>query len=312
MQSLIIGKQISNGCNSSEILSFESWLKIEVAANVDAANQRQKAEMSKQTVKISDQDSKSSSSSPEPSQVQASVPSSGSSTVVINDDEDIDAGSSRGYKQTADGRKTTYFNRDIDDEARNLIGDIAPKRLDPSNDVSASQCGAPTTSVSAWNSAGTWEARSVTTWAKDNLSDYLSVTKIDDQFCRVPKATNFKLHLEEVKDLQGEAEICFARGKKKVIFEFSFSILWKLVPQESQREINGCLVIHEVNGDNCCSDSTGCVPFLADASVTISSPNNLMAEEVNAVNELVRSNSQGLKGFVFQAVNKLVIGLREK
>ena len=38
-------------------------------------------------------------------------------------------GEMRGYKITADGRKTTFFNNDLDDEARALIGDIAPKKV---------------------------------------------------------------------------------------------------------------------------------------------------------------------------------------
>ncbi|CAM9501063.1 unnamed protein product, partial [Sphacelaria rigidula] len=36
----------------------------------------------------------------------------------------------KGYKKTADGRVTTYFHNELSEEAKALIGDIAPKRLD--------------------------------------------------------------------------------------------------------------------------------------------------------------------------------------
>ena len=39
----------------------------------------------------------------------------------------------RGYKIRSDGKKTSYFDREIDDETRKLIGDIAPKKLSSSN-----------------------------------------------------------------------------------------------------------------------------------------------------------------------------------
>ncbi len=57
----------------------------------------------------------------------------------------------RGYKVTADGRKTTFFNHDLDDEAKRLIGDIRPKKLeaDATPDAVATPAGA-----SSWNSAG--------------------------------------------------------------------------------------------------------------------------------------------------------------
>ena len=36
----------------------------------------------------------------------------------------------RGYKTRADGTRTTYFHRDVDDSAAMLIGDCTPKRID--------------------------------------------------------------------------------------------------------------------------------------------------------------------------------------
>lgn len=69
----------------------------------------------------------------------------------------------KGYKKTADGRVTTYFNHDLTDEAKALIGDIAPKKLDAAEDVGDGTAGGD---VSVWNTAGTWESRDMTRLGK--------------------------------------------------------------------------------------------------------------------------------------------------
>lgn len=102
----------------------------------------------------------------------------------------------RGYKLTADGRKvfvfvqfdialsnplslflflypmqTTFFNNDLDDEAKALIGDIRPKKLDDAAlDADSSNIAVGS---SVWNTAGTWEERSMTAWGKERLTELL-------------------------------------------------------------------------------------------------------------------------------------------
>jgi len=64
----------------------------------------------------------------------------------------------RGYKLRSDGTKTSYFDREISEDAKKLIGDIAPKKLE----VGASSASSPMISesnggnegTSAWNKAG--------------------------------------------------------------------------------------------------------------------------------------------------------------
>lgn len=85
--------------------------------------------------------------------------------------EDEDGGAPiRGYKVTEDGRKTTFFNNDLDDEARRLIGDIKPKKVDAA-EVQAAPSGPP--GSSAWNKAGTWEERNMSAWGRDKLEALL-------------------------------------------------------------------------------------------------------------------------------------------
>lgn len=76
----------------------------------------------------------------------------------------------RGYKTTADGRTTSFFHRDIDDEAKRLIGSIAPKRISNQNDLAGARLVKAVDRTkkkgrvagSAWNANGqTWEDRTI-------------------------------------------------------------------------------------------------------------------------------------------------------
>lgn len=66
----------------------------------------------------------------------------------------------KGYKKTADGRMTTYFNNDLTEEAKALIGDIAPKKVEAT--AADAESGSAGNDVSVWNKAGTWESRDMT------------------------------------------------------------------------------------------------------------------------------------------------------
>jgi tetratricopeptide (TPR) repeat protein len=87
-----------------------------------------------------------------------------------NEGDDSELSKFRGYKKTADGRTTTFFNNDLDAETKALIGDIAPKKIDPAvvHAESTSSAG-----ESVWNKAGTWEERVHTPWAAARLKDLL-------------------------------------------------------------------------------------------------------------------------------------------
>lgn len=74
-----------------------------------------------------------------------------------------DSAGMKGYKKTADGRVTTYFHNELSEEAKALIGDIAPKKLETFDGVGAvGGEGTEGTDVSVWNKAGTWESRDMT------------------------------------------------------------------------------------------------------------------------------------------------------
>ena len=85
--------------------------------------------------------------------------------VVLSESEKI-----RGYKTTKDGKTTSFFHRDIDDEAKKLIGSIAPKKITtPVEPKVAPASGAG----SAWNNGGTYEEKNMDKWAKGRLKELL-------------------------------------------------------------------------------------------------------------------------------------------
>ena len=99
----------------------------------------------------------------------APVPKSVKEETVINDAPQSEADRIRGYKLTSDGRKTSYFNNEMDAKTKELIGDIAPKKI--SAPVSAAAEPVTTDKGSAWNAAGTFESKNLTKWAKDAIRD---------------------------------------------------------------------------------------------------------------------------------------------
>ncbi len=179
----------------------------------------------------------------------------------------------KGYKTTSDGRKTSYFNNELTDEAKALIGDIAPKPIGaPSETVSEVQQEfapppiAPTDNNkagSAWNHAGTFEEKDMTSWVKAKMTSYLSDAK-----CGVEASgdgnsiLNGSIHLQvnNVKSLTGDAEIIASRGKRRYLYDFSAELEWQAVVtafplsgglgDSKDKIIKGTLKLSDISPDN--------------------------------------------------------------
>ena len=154
----------------------------------------------------------------------------------------------RGYKKTSDGRTTSFFNNELDEKAKALIGDITPQAIKPSDAAVAAP--AASGGGSAWNSAGTFEAKNKTEWASAKLEEVLVGVEVT-----LPEGMgSVKVHA--LKDLTGDAEVRSSewmptfhsrilnntapltshpsspkvttmRNKKKYLFDFEFTLEWR-------------------------------------------------------------------------------------
>lgn len=135
----------------------------------------------------------------------------------------------RGYKKTADGRTTSYFNNELSDDAKQRIGDIAPKRLKEAlhtptprpAGLKSAQDGE--SQPSAWNQAGTWEEKDTTTWCTSQLQKRLEETTV---------TMKFDARIVKVDDLTGDASVATAGGKKRYIFEFHSKLMYEIKDPE--------------------------------------------------------------------------------
>ena len=149
------------------------------------------------------------------------------------DDDDVEliegeSGVVRGYKKTKDGRTTSYFTRELDEKAKSLIGDITPKKIIVNaNSNSGPQRIDGTGKVkndkqSAWNTAGTWEDKDKTVWAKKKLKSLMEdivIIEENGNNCQVTK----------VEKMDGDASIISARGKVRYVYDFGFELKFTFI-----------------------------------------------------------------------------------
>lgn len=141
---------------------------------------------------------------------------------VAKKEEELDvnamAGHVKGYKKTSDGRKTTFFNNEMTNEVRELIGDIAPKRIDNPDSVKIQNV----QGGSAWNQGTTFEEKNVTSWAKDKLESLLKELEYVNE-SNGPEATTV-IKVKSMSAIEGDASLAVMRGKKRYLFDFTFSL----------------------------------------------------------------------------------------
>jgi len=205
------------------------------------------------------------------------------STVQDDDDDDDDAELLKGYKKTADGKKTSYFHRELSATDRELLekSNSGPKPI--------AQASSPTSSTkagSAWNSGGTWEEKNLTAFAYERLSGLLSSVR-----CDLPGGT--VLRCTRVRDVAGDCIAATARGKTKLIVDLSCELDWELSSLGSC--ISGSLSIWDITADR-------------DAKREMTVKSSSSSPKVAA---FVRSEEQGLLPAVSAQLDLLLIVLQK-
>jgi tetratricopeptide (TPR) repeat protein len=185
----------------------------------------------------------------------SSVPVSGEE----EDESELERLNVRGYKKTADGRTTTFFNHDLDEETKKLIGSIAPKKLEVQGEVITTG----TIAGSAWNAAGTYEEKIFTPWVADTLKKSFESIRLDlvDSAIPVivkagiPDLVSISIEVIGTENVQGHAQITMNRGKKKQVCDFSATLSWQMIlgfTEESTRPpvtVEGQLSVVDITAD---------------------------------------------------------------
>lgn len=174
------------------------------------------------------------------------------------------------------GRTTTFFDNELDEKTKALIGDIAPKKIDPNEVKEVSNTLPPT--VSAWNSAGTFESKSYSEWARGRLKDLLL------SCIKFPIAGTLFYVETQVKEITGDAEITSARGKRKHICDLEAELEWKLTggPQNA----NGIISVRDITIDRD-----------YDTQVTVDRESH--PETINVIQTYIKVNGSGYQRFLF-------------
>lgn len=189
----------------------------------------------------------------------------------------------RGYKLDSQGRKTTYFNRELDDKTKELIGDIAPKKL--SQPVEMDVCDG----ASSWNQAGTFEEKNHTTyarqWFKDKLLQLMvELPELQLGSLKLPRY----LTVTAVTDFKGDASTAVARGKKKHLLDIAFTINWEFVlDNKNTSKASGAATFPDITADAIVAND----PLEVSVSVDSNTPDYARA----IIESHVKSETTGLR-----------------
>jgi len=152
----------------------------------------------------------------------------------------------KGYK-TVNGKKTSYFHNELSAKDKELIGDIAPKKLNTPAPQTLAQASKTASSTSVWNQAGTWEEKDVTPWATESLKKALKATTYTLPDSSPAGAATARI--SKVSKVDGHASVAAVRGKKRYIYEFILKLEWALdVPDLGEDAAKGKICFPDFDG----------------------------------------------------------------
>ncbi|OWY90973.1 hypothetical protein PHMEG_00040643 [Phytophthora megakarya] len=115
--------------------------------------------------------------------------------------------------------------------------DFTPVRIDSSAAVTAPVQRSDSTSV--WNSAGTWEERDKSEWARDRLKHHILTSfSVEDE------AQGLSIKATSIVRCDGEAKVVFSRGKKRCGYELSVKFAWE------SDDVSGHVELHDFDDTN--------------------------------------------------------------
>merc|ERR1719217_1203891 len=131
----------------------------------------------------------------------------------------------KGYKVRADGSKTSYFTREVDEQTKAMLdAQKAPKRLSVGSSPEAERQSSGSAG-SAWNNGTTWEEKDMSEWAKGELESRLKAVQTGTVGGRPGGAIG---KVGKVKDLEGSASVVASRGTTRYLYDYTFELEFKV------------------------------------------------------------------------------------
>mmetsp|Transcript_109246 Transcript_109246/g.308157 ORF Transcript_109246/g.308157 Transcript_109246/m.308157 type:complete len:397 (-) Transcript_109246:121-1311(-) len=199
--------------------------------------------------------------------------------------EDTEDMSMRGYKTTADGKKTSYFHTDISEEAKELIakqGFGKPQKLEQAVEETNAKGGGST-----WNQAGTYEEKNMKKWVEEALRGNI----VGISFA-IPTGADGSIVTKSVENITGDASISVSRGKRRHLLDMSFNVVFEATVGDAVGK--GHLGVSEVTtGDD-----------EPEVKMEIDAETPPAVREV--FNAFVKNGGHGLQPLVMEAVRKVV------
>lgn len=125
---------------------------------------------------------------------------------------------------------------------KKLIGNIAPKKIDPVKLKTQNDEG--NKSGSAWNKGGTYEEKNISDWAKNRLQDLLQDASAT--------CSGYVVSIKNIKKLDGEAQVFVLRGTKRFMFEFNVEMEWIAENKNDTEEVyEGVIIYPDLSTDAC-------------------------------------------------------------
>ena len=223
-----------------EAISFDEWDKARKKKEEEEEEARKKAEKERKR---------------EEKRLKKAARANHKTDESDDDDDDVltekELAALRGYKKTSDGRTTSYFHREQTEHEKELIGCIAPKRLEEPAAASptAAAGGGPVGSV--WNQAGTtWEEKDTTDWCKRTLERCLLDATAAHCPGAAPDDAAYVAVVTKVCDLTGDASVALSGGKKRYIYDFHLGVEYEVRVNGEDRAASGTLRLPDVNSAN--------------------------------------------------------------
>ena len=199
------------------------------------------------------------------------------------------------------GRKTTFFNNELDAETKALIGDIAPKKVEAEVKMAVVE------GASSWNQSGTFEQKDHTKWARAwlerKIEEGFMVDLPDRAVAPGGLTVPHFLTVKKLKDFKGDASVTLARGKKKWMLDLAFALEWEFALDDKGARATGSVLFPDITCDTVDEGE----PLEQQLEVDPLTP----PEAKHLINSHVKGESQGLRPAVRTLCAELVAEFRK-